>query len=70
MKLVGPFVKLVGLAAAVLLLANQDSLLRIIGVRETMVSYFAFGFASFFVCCASWLYAKRLDQRAQQARKA
>lgn len=70
MSLVGLFVKVAGLAAALLLLANEESLLRIVGFRESMVSYFAFAFVSFFICCGGLLYGKRLDQRSRQAPKA
>ena len=69
MTLVGLFVRLLGVAAAVLPLVFRDNILKSAGIQETLVSHYAFNIVGFGVGCALWSWGKRLDQRLNRAGK-
>ena len=69
MTLPGLFVRLIGLAAAMMVLAFRDFELEGTRFERSMAIYYAFSFVSFFIFVGIWSCGKWLDRRLNHRRK-
>ena len=68
MTLAGLFVRLLGLAAGLMVLVFRDNVLEGTRFERSIVIHYAFILVSFFVCVSIWSCGKWLDRRLHQRR--